>query len=1037
MEARRERDLTEMFVPDPVVQGPRSLQVQTTATMERTIQIIIDLPAQLVQGSNPNIRYLVRTPPLAPQGYEAILLRNNEAYVRAGYRLVQAGDPNTVTNFRILFYGDMEDSGERRYITFVPTAVRTSSEEEIVQQFKRFDENHAYDLSVHSLKINVIEPLQSGGCGADDVRESIKDFLPKCRIWLRSPKSANDNCSIMCFIKALGLKGNQVKPDTIRKACDLPATGPVHHEQIPRIARHFQSSCRVYVHPLRNENDARHEYIHNETARLIHVHLIEGHYWIEHKERTSNFACVECGAGLSVDPKSGRRQYKRGTLGQTRCEHCNPATRSYYKTKVKGKKIVGHVSLKSQDIRDPKTIIYFDLETLRGEKNKCLPYAVGFMRGDEVEPHIEYGQDCLSRFLTWVMSHEEQMCLVAHNGARFDHHLLVDEILRSQVPFERKSVVMSNGRILSFEFGDLKHNLWDLYLFTMASLDDTCKALGTLIQKGDFDHDKIKTWEDTEKHRDEIVKYLRKDVLGLQQSAEVFAVGVHEKSGLSVFNFMTLSQMAYHNWRKTRAQDNEAEDEMAFNEIHYDYDAEQYRMICKAKYGGRVYPCLKHFKSTVQEQEWEKVYASKDYLFAADVVSLYPAAMRGTKFLTPRYPVGPHRWSDNPETDFRQGLLGIFHVHVVPPRHITEPVLPHHKMGGGLDWPLDPFEDTFTSVDLINAEQMGYQITFIGRAMVWDQSCDTLFKSYVDTWFLEKRKAKAEKNNVMYMIAKIMMNALYGKLLQKPHTDAKLWTNDTNEAIHFLADKEIVDMFHYEKADLWMIDANKLERNIPNLISKPMHLGAFVLSYSRSIMLHYARMIDPSLTRPVKAYGDTDSMFIRGEDHQLLMGMGVFGEDIGDLDNDLKEDALITHFVAHQPKTYHALAVTRKDSVVIKMGAKGIPAKRKAKPGEKIRLPSYPGQEPEYQEAEGGEKMYILHHEDFVCGQAKQVSFTTFDRIGVKRGHKEDPFTILIYETDRKFLGSEWKGFDFDGTWWRPKGYRPLIDEDSKIPARA
>ena len=57
-------------------------------------------------------------------------------------------------------------------------------------------------------------------------------------------------------------------------------------------------------------------------------------------------------------------------------------------------------------------------------------------------------------------------------------------------------------------------------------------------------------------------------------------------------------------------------------------------------------------------------------------------------------------------------------------------------------------------------------------------------------------------------------------------------------------------------------------------ITKPCQLGAFVLAFSRRLMLTYIKTIDPTLTKHVFTYTDTDSLHIKGEFSEKLFELG-------------------------------------------------------------------------------------------------------------------------------------------------------------------
>ena len=74
---------------------------------------------------------------------------------------------------------------------------------------------------------------------------------------------------------------------------------------------------------------------------------------------------------------------------------------------------------------------------------------------------------------------------------------------------------------------------------------------------------------------------------------------------------------------------------------------------------------------------------------------------------------------------------------------------------------------TSVDLDLFFAHYNVYNIEYIGGYMF--KSTNTLFVDYIDKWVEEKNRATIEKNAPKRQLAKLMLNALYGKfaLIQK------------------------------------------------------------------------------------------------------------------------------------------------------------------------------------------------------------------------------------------------------------------------------
>lgn len=893
---------------------------------------------------------------------------------------------------------------------------------EIKAQWNAWLEKYEYvEPEPFEYYISVVENPNAGGCDEANTHSFVfNDFYPRCRIWMISPKAKNNNCLINCFNTALNLKGNKSLSSQIRKHLGYKPNTPIDWQDVHKVAEYHRVNLELYCHPLANENDIKERYVYAEDAPTVRIHLINGHYVLESK-RSSLFCCIECGAGMKIDPKTGKRRMCKGDEGQTTCDQCNPVQKNFYQRRKKMMKILAKKSRKAQCQIQLDKLVFFDLETFQSpDKDYSEAYSVGFMRGSDSQPNIFYGKDCMSKFMDFVKSCEGTV-FIAFNGARFDHYFLVNRLLKDQVEIAtykngQKKVVVSNGRVLQFEFGN-NNKVWDLCLFLQSSLEKSGKAFGCDVAKGDFDHELVKSWEDTETHREEITSYLEKDVLLLKELHLKYADEVYQTEGLEVTNFLTMPQMSFLAWNLTLTS-------KAYD-IFMNYSLQEYVAFRDSRYGGRCYPMKHRWESKNREVDWQKLYDSDYFYVAVDIVSQYPAVMRGCKMLKTSYPVGQHRESENPKQDFEEGKFGVYFIKYTPNRNISVPILP--RRNHGLDWDLNEGSGWYTNIDILNAIEFGqYTIEFTGRAFVWDQITDDLFAEYIDRYFEMKKEASASGNKVKRLYSKISMNSLYGKLQQRPFDTVQCWSNDNKEIQDFLNGNILDDLHLFEDANMWLVTAKKTDISLVESITKPLHIGAFILSYSRRLYLQYLRIIDPTLTRPdLFIYTDTDSFFVSGKDYKTLKAAGVFGDEIGMLSNDIDNDGLITHFISYAPKTYYGLAVNNKNQIVTKAGLKGIPNKDKKAPGEWIELPRYSEHEPHRVQLEDGGEVDLINYFDFLAGEPKDVSFTSFQKIHTK-ANKQEPFSINVHKTSRTAFKSIWTGMDFNGDTWTPKGYQKI-----------
>jgi len=449
--------------------------------------------------------------------------------------------------------------------------------------------------------------------------------------------------------------------------------------------------------------------------------------------------------------------------------------------------------------------------------------------------------------------------------------------------------------------------------------------------KGDFDHTKMKSWDDVDKYEDEVLPYLEKDVLGLKELFEKFNDMIYELEQTNITRFMTCSRMGYTIWQNLN-------DKI----IEIPKDLEKMDFIAKAVYGGRCYPHQQIYKSSLYDDvkagkmKYDDVLKSKskDFIFNADASSLYPASMSGFDHMKVKYPIGYSRWSDDPQLEFDHGKIGFYEIKFTPPTDIRIPILPRRLLHGGINigvsWSLEPGQGVYTSVDILNAYEANYVIEFVGKALVWDES-GNVFKGFIKKYYKIKGQAEKDGNDCMRNIAKLLLNSLYGKMLMAPiekHTEI---INTAVEMQEFLEKFNLEDYTLFNGDKLVMVGSVKGERRVDK-ITKPRQLGAFVTAYSRRIMLFYMKEIDPTLKSMIFTYTDTDSLHISGQAYFDLMEKGLIKTkkeaELGYLCSDIKNEGLILLEKNWAPKTYLYESVDNTDALMkTTMKCKGIPKK--------------------------------------------------------------------------------------------------------------
>ena len=162
-----------------------------------------------------------------------------------------------------------------------------------------------------NLEILNIEINKIGGCNLTDQHKIIYKYISKLADHFNLPdhklikfkinnyKSKNNNCGLVCLIRATGNKANKIKPDMIRKKYNIPLNTMITVDQIVMIGKkEFDVKVHVfnqYEYLLSDNND------NDDSKDEIFLLLKDEHYF-------------------HIDTKMYKRYRK--------CEICNKTLRS-------------------------------------------------------------------------------------------------------------------------------------------------------------------------------------------------------------------------------------------------------------------------------------------------------------------------------------------------------------------------------------------------------------------------------------------------------------------------------------------------------------------------------------------------------------------------------------------------------------------------------------------------------------------------------------------------------------------------------------
>jgi hypothetical protein len=302
----------------------------------------------------------------------------------------------------------------------------------------------------------------------------------------------------------------------------------------------------------------------------------------------------------------------------------------------------------------------------------------------------------------------------------------------------------------------------------------------------------------------------------------------------------------------------------------------------------------------------------------------------------------------------------------------------------------------YTSADLENAKQYGYTITKVHKGLVWEKSGD-IFSDYILRCY--KIKEENDDNPVLRQIGKILMNALYGKMLERARFEETKMCNNIEDVWKFQTSFTMTDVQFIK--DKVVAIGLPLDEEVNNTrIRKPSQIGTFILAYSRRHMLNAMSAICPALDSHFFTYTDTDSLHIHASSLPGLDEKGWLSKGLGQLSDDAKGGKIFRE-INLAPKLYMYLCLMPDGKIKTCMKSKGIPQ--------------------QYLSPELFENADDLEDEDKVIVMENRLK-----KVGLGRNlqcdwRKYDAFSILSIDMERTFYKNQWSGMVFNKGKWYPK----------------
>ena len=918
---------------------------------------------------------------------------------------------------------------------------------------------------ISSLEILAYVPIDEGKCNTKRDHYSLhmlRDDENNLYGWrLGSYLSTKNVCGLMCIRKHLGIKSSTRPKGDFNRI--FAGTSKTYGEAIALddfglICDYYD--CGVVIKDA--HGFVLKEVKHEDEKRVVPICLKEDHYY--HITRVVRGAhCIACGRWYADIKK-----HKAG-------DGCSPG---YHQRQVLKKKGVRPCP-KPKEKADDSNKLYWDLETFtpEGERDH-VAYANGYRIGSgkfykdyiyiednqthflrevydpetkQLESTREWVEDgvksVMSGMFELIEAWEEDnpkkgLVMVAHNGACFDSYFLINELHRHGYLIHKR--ILTSGKLLILDWSrtpeSKHHKIWDSYQFINSPLAKALKdfKVSKDLQKGEFDHRKMTSWQAVREHRDEAMAYLQNDVLGIQVMVKMFADAMWEVTQMNIFDSCTISSMAYRYWTTTAKK------------WHIELTNEKkHAFIQEAVYGGRTYPTQRYYRSELYDRvisgnaTHEEVKRSRKYVFDGDIKSLYPTTYQR------KFPVGESYWclsqseivklilgewdqKKNPTandirkwmrsnkvrtiTKIRKRILagdippfGVYEVSFTAPKNIMHSMSPHRE-NGALLWDLTDGRRIYTGVDIKNMVRVGYQITDVHKGIIWDDGDNTMLDFVMKIYRLKgeqdvlKGEGSPDYNPALRTACKLFLNALFGKMLQRPIHEVGQYVYDDADMDKFMSKNSIVGFTPFEDR-YWVVGEPLDQQTRDDNVVKPNYMGAYILAYSREIMLDKFLQIDPTLQDPIMFYGDTDSLMF---DAKHLSKVPT-GEELGDLSNDIDDDGLIIEGVWFAPKKYFQTYINNKGEIKTVVKLAGVPHK-------------------ELYEVDDFGKATKTAREDILDMYRKAKDDPTKSTLFAFESLKKDSknFRIMNKQLTRTFNKTAWQGRVWRGNVSYPHGHEAL-----------
>lgn len=325
--------------------------------------------------------------------------------------------------------------------------------------------------------------------------------------------------------------------------------------------------------------------------------------------------------------------------------------------------------------------------------------------------------------------------------------------------------------------------------------------------------------------RRELYLYCEIDCIALHQIILKFHKQIHDLLKIDITRYPTLSSIAFSGYRTNFMKKDQIP--KILSRLHY--------TIKESYYGGIT-----------------EVYKGKGFnINSYDINSLYPSAM-----LNNPMPVGFPKYFSGNILLSDPNAFGFFKVKVSTPLDLNKPTLPMRlKTEDGVRtvFPTGTWTSWYFSEEIKDKWQDGYSFEVL-EGYCFEK--DYIFTEYIN--LLYEIKCNTDSSDSLYYIAKLLMNALYGRFGLNPEArEVVIVTHEESEKI--IAERKNVLIIPLLGGKVMVSYDLHSEEEI-NITDISVSVSSAIAAYSRIEMSKYIRKYDKNLL-----YIDTDGIKVDTE----------------------------------------------------------------------------------------------------------------------------------------------------------------------------